>query len=99
MYIVKETINCKPGKVREIVTRFKNMTPIIQKMGYKPFRILTDVSGDKFWTVVTITEVETIDQFFSMMEKGMANEELGKVMAGYHDFVISGSREIYKVEA
>ena len=99
MYLVKETMHCKPGKVREIVGRFKAMMPIIQKMGYKPFRILTDAVGDQFWTVVAITEVQTIDEFFSMMDKVGANEELGKIMAGYHDFVISGKREIYKIEA
>ena len=99
MYLVKETMHCKPGKVREIVSRFKAMMPVIQKMGYKPFRILTDTAGDQFWTVVAITEVQTIDEFFTMMDKAGASEELGKIMAGYHDYVISGKREIYKIEA
>lgn len=32
------------------------------------------------------------------MEKAFTNEEAGRIMAGYHDLVVSGRREIYKVE-
>jgi hypothetical protein len=34
-----------------------------------------------------------------MMVKAFANEEAGKVMAGCHEMVQGGRREIYKVEA
>jgi len=47
---------------------------------------------------VGITEVDSLDQFFASMEKAFANEEARTIMAGYHDLVQSGRREIYKVE-
>jgi hypothetical protein len=99
MYIVREVMNCKPGKVREIIKRFKALNDLVPKIGAKPFRIMTDVSGSPFWTVVSETEVSSVDEFFTMIEKAMANEEIARAMAGYHDFVERGYREFYKLEA
>jgi hypothetical protein len=98
MYVIREVMQCKPGKVREIVKRFKSLNELAPKLGMKPSRILTDVIGEPFWTVVGITEVDSLDQYFAAMEKAYTNEEAGKIMAGYHDLVQSGRREIYKVE-
>ena len=98
MYVVREIMQCKPGKVREMVKRFTSLSQLVQKMGYKPFRIYTDVSGERFWTIVGETEVDSVDQFFVMMEKSMESEEVRRLMTGYHDVVESGRREIYKLE-
>lgn len=98
MYVIREVMQCKPGQVREMVKKFKSLNALAPRMGIKPFRIFTDVSGKPFWTVVAETDANTLDEFFAMMEKTMANEEAGKIMAGYHDLVVSGGREIYKSE-
>jgi hypothetical protein len=98
MYIIREVMQCKPGKVREMVKRFKSLNDLAPKLGLPQSRILTDVTGEPFWTVVGITEVESLDEYFAKMEKAFANEEAGKLMAGYHDLVVSGKREIYKAE-
>jgi hypothetical protein len=81
-----------------MVDKFKSMNGLMQKMGYQPFRIFTDISGPQFWTVIAVTEVESLEKFFVEMEKGMANGEARQIMTGYHDLVDSGRREIYKVE-
>ena len=99
MYVIHDTMHCKPGKVRDMVERFKKMNAYAPKMGLKPSRILTDISGEPFWTIVAITEVERLDDFFAAMEKGANIPELGPIMAGYHDLVVSGDRKIYKLEA
>ena len=98
MYVIRDVMQCKPGKVREMVKRFKSLNELAPKIGLKPSRILTDVSGEPFWTIVGITEVDSLDQFFASMEKAFANEEARTIMAGYHELVQSGRREIYKVE-
>ena len=97
MYIVREVVQCRPGKVKEMVNRFKGLSEIVQKLGYQPFRIYTDVSGEEFWTVVSDAEVDTIDDFFSMTEKAFAQEETRQLMSGYHEVVKTGRREIYKL--
>ena len=39
-------------------------------------------------------KVEAIDDFFAMEKKLMANKDLEKAMADYHDLVDRGRREI-----
>jgi hypothetical protein len=99
MYVVREVVNCKPGKVRQMVEKFKAISSAMREMGHEPFRLLTDVSGDPFWTLVAETNVEKIDDFFAMEQKLMSSESLRSAMAGYHDIVTSGRREIYRVES
>lgn len=99
MYVVREVVNCRPGKVRQMVEKFKAISNAMREMGHEPFRLLTDVSGDPFWTLVAETNVEKIDDFFAMEQKLMSSESLRSAMAGYHDIVRSGRREIYRVES
>ncbi len=98
MYVIRDLMQCKPGKVRDMVNRFKSLNKLSSKMGMKPSRIMTDVTGEHYWTVVTVTEVENIEEHFALMEKAFHNEEAGRIMEGYHDHVVSGRREIYKIE-
>ncbi|HEY7501085.1 MAG TPA: hypothetical protein VH740_21360 [Vicinamibacterales bacterium] len=97
MYVIREVVNCKPGKVRQMVEKFKTIGAIMRDMGHEPARVLTDVSGEPFWTVIAEISVERIDDFFAMEQTLMANERLRSEMAGYHDLVASGKREIYRV--
>ncbi|HEY7476431.1 MAG TPA: hypothetical protein VH679_15530 [Vicinamibacterales bacterium] len=98
MYLIREVMSCKPGKVRSMVEKFKGISIAMKDMGHKPFRVLTDVSGELFWTVVAETEVASLDEFFTMQDKLMASESLRKIMAGYHDLVDRGRREIFHIE-
>jgi len=98
MYVIREVVNCKPGKVGQMIEKFKAIGAVMRDMGHEPFRLLTDVSGEPFWTVVAEMNVERIDDFFTMERTLMANEALRTAMAGYHDLVSSGRRELYRVE-
>ena len=71
----------------------------MKEMGQEPFRLLTDVTGEPFWTLVAEAKVEKVDDFFAIEEKLMTNETIRKTMADYHDLVESGRREIYRVES
>ena len=98
MFLIRETMTCKPGQVRPLVEKFKKMAKLTKKLGYGKPRILTDVSGAPYWTVVMEMEVEKLDDFMSSMNDPKW-EEAGKIMAGYHDLVDHGRREIYKIES
>ena len=98
MYVIREIVRCKPGKVRPMIEKFKGISSVMQTLGHAPFRLLTDVSGEPFWTLVAETEVETVDEFFAMEKKLMASESLRQVMSGYHDLLESGRREILRLE-
>ena len=99
MYVVREVLHCKPGKVRQMVEKFRAISHALREMGQEPLRLLTDVTGEPFWTVIAEAEVKQIDDFFTFEEKLMANETLRKTMADYHDLVEGGRREIYRIES
>jgi hypothetical protein len=99
MYVIREVLNCKPGKVRQMVEKFRSISAALKEMGQEPLRLLTDVGGEPFWTLVAEARVETIDDFFVMEQKLMTNETLREAMSDYHDLVDRGRREIYRLES
>ena len=98
MYIIREVLHCKPGKVRQMVEKFRAISNALKEMGQEPLRLLTDVTGEPFWTIVAEARVPKVDDFFATEQQLMANETLRKNMADYHDLVESGRREIYRIE-
>lgn len=98
MYVIREVLHCKPGNVRAMVEKFRAISALVKEMGHQPLQLLTDVSGEPFWTVVAEARVERIDDFFALEQKLMADETLRKTMADYHEIVGTGRREIYRVE-
>ena len=102
MYLIREVMHCKPGKVRPLIDKFKNMNTIGAKYKMPKMRIMTDFCAEQYWTAIAEMEVPSIEEF----EKGMSNPQgspddlkaMEKAMDGYHDLVISGRREIYKIE-
>ena len=99
MYVVREVLRCKPGKVRQMVEKFRAVSNALTELGHEPLRLLTDVTGEPFWTVVAEATVPKVDDFFATEQKLMANAALRKTMADYHDLVESGRREIYRIES
>jgi hypothetical protein len=99
MYVIREVLHCKPGKVRQMAEKFRAISHALQEMGHEPMRLLTDVTGERFWTIVAEAQVEKIDDFFAVEQTLTANESVRKVMADYHDLVESGRREIFRVES
>lgn len=99
MYVIREVLHCKPGKVRAMSDKLRSLSATLKDMGHAPLRLLTDVAGEPFWTVVAEATVERIEDFFAMEQTLMANETLRKTMADYHELVVSGRREIYRIES
>ncbi len=99
MYVIREVLNCKPGKVRQMLEKFRSISTVLKEMGQEPMRLLTDVTGEPYWTIIAEAKVEKIDDFFAMERALMTNETLQKTMADYHELVASGRREIYRIES
>ena len=102
MLMVREIMYCKPGKVRPLVDKFVQMSKLSEKMGMGKMRVLTDLSAERYWTLVAEMEVPSLQAFEKMFEgQGQSEKdmkEFEKVMQGYHDLVDKGRREIYKIE-
>jgi hypothetical protein len=99
MYLIREVLNCKPGKVRHMVEKFRGISMVLTEMGQEPLRVLTDVTGEPFWTIVVEARVEKIEDFFAIEQSLKANETLRMTMADYHDLIDRGRREIYRIES
>ena len=102
MYLIRELMYCKPGKVRPMVEKFAAMNKLSERVGMPKMRILTDFCAEQYWTLVAEMEVTDLNSFEKMMSNpaGSAEDmkEFEKIMKDYHDLVESGKREIYKVE-
>ena len=104
MLLIREVFSCKPGKVKPMVEKFRTMAQLNEKVGLGRMRILTDFVAERYWTIVCEFEVESLEAFEKMMSgqgpqmSAEDQKELEQVFAGYHDFLVKGRREIWKIE-
>ena len=61
MFLVRDIMYCKPGKARAMVDKFVALSAISQKIGMGAMRVMTDVSAERYWTVVSEMEVPSLD--------------------------------------
>jgi len=78
MYVIREVLHCKPGKVRQMVDKFGAISQALKEAGQQPLRLLTDVTGEPFWTIVAEAQVERIDDFFAFEQQLAQNEAVRK---------------------
>ena len=74
------------------------MTLRPERTGWGKMRVMTDVSAERYWTLVAEMEVASIDEFMKMGQDDADAKEFEEIMSGYHDLVESGRREIYTIE-
>jgi hypothetical protein len=102
MYLIREVMYCKPGKVRPMVEKFTAMAKLNKKLGMPAMRVMTDFCAEQYWTIVAEMEVKSLEAFEQMMSSPQGSEkdikEFENLMKGYHDLVDHGKREIYKIE-
>ena len=102
MLLVRELMYCKPGKVRPLVEKFLAMARLNEQLGFGKMRVMTDVCGERYWTIVSEFEVPDMRTFEEMMQGAGITPEAAKqfdeIMKGYHDLVDYGRREIYRIE-
>ena len=102
MFLIREIMHCRPGKVRPMVDKFLTMSRLNEKAGFGKMRVMTDYAGERYWTIVAEFEVDSMDAMEAMMKGEGISPELGKefekVMEGYHDLVEWGRREVYRME-
>jgi hypothetical protein len=99
MLLIRDIMYCKPGKVRPMVEKFVAMAKLGQTKGMPKMRVMTDVSAERYWTVVSEMEVESMEAFMATMQNPEAAKDFDAIMKGYHDLVDYGRREVYNIEA
>ena len=103
MYLIREIMYCKPGKVRALADKFLAMSKLSDRVGMPKMRVMTDFCAERYWTVVSEMEVTSLQAFETMMSAPQGSKEdmkeFEKIMKDYHELVDHGKREIYKIEA
>ena len=98
MFLVRDIMYCKPGQARPMVQKFLALSKLSRQMGMGPMRVMTDVSAERYWTVVSEMEVESLERYAEISRQSMQKKEFQEAMAGYHDLIVEGRREIYQIE-
>ena len=98
MFLVRDIMYCKPGKARPMVEKFLALSKLSAKMGFSGMRVMTDVSAERYWTVVSEIEVASLEEYTETSRKSMSLPEFQEAMKGYHDLLDHGRREIYQLE-
>ena len=100
MFLIRDVFHAKPGKAKELVKIFKNMTNELEGSGIKNTKILTD-SASTYWTVIIESEVEDLNSYMNMAHNvSTSSKEQQQVqeMTDYRDLVIGGHREVFRIE-
>jgi hypothetical protein len=100
MYLVRDIMYCKPGKVKAMTEKFTKLSKLSAKSGMPTMRVMTDVSAERYWTVVSEMEFKSLSDFENMANMEMPPEvmkEFETLMKDYHDLVDHGRREIYRI--
>jgi len=97
MILIREVFTTKPGKAGELVKKFKQVIPFMEKEGLKNTKIMTDLVA-KYWTVVIESETEDFARFEKEVRSFTSKPEVKEIMKDYMSLVDSGYREIFKIE-
>ena len=97
MLLIREVFNAKPGKAGELVKKFKQVIPFMEKEGLKNTRVMTDFVA-KYWTVVIESETEELARFEKEVRGFTSKPEVREIMKDYMSLVDGGYREVYKKE-
>ena len=96
MYVIRNIMQAKPGKGKDLTAILKAAIPHFEYMGPKRLRVLNDVVGST-WTIVMEMEVESVNTYFDILEGRSKSPELANVMKGYTDLITGGKREIFRI--
>jgi hypothetical protein len=81
-----------------MVEKFLALAKLMEKMGFGSMRVTTDISAERYWTVVAESEVPSLEKHAEMARQSMQMKEFQEAMQGYHDLIDQGRREIYMIE-
>ena len=97
MFLVRDIMYCKPGKARQMAEKFLALSRLGEQLGFGRLRVMTDVSAERYWTVVSEMEVESLEDWSIKSQDAMQKPEFQDAMKGYHELIEHGRREIYTI--
>ena len=96
MIIVHDIFVCKPGNASKLAKMCKEAMAGNEEL----VSIMTDMTG-QFNRVIIVNKYENLTDYEKNWEKyskdAEAMKKMEKIMAGYQEMYLTGSREIYRV--
>jgi len=97
MILIRDVFTTKPGKAGELVKKFKQTIPYMEKEGWKNTKVMTDLVAN-YWTVVVESEIEDLASFEKEARGFTSKPEVKEIMKDYMTLVEGGYREVFKLE-
>jgi hypothetical protein len=96
MLVVINEFHVDPSKIKQATEAAKATQAAVVKLGQKPQKILTDVTGE-FYTLMFVGEFESMADMEQRMQNVMTSPEFQKAYQPLRDAIRSGSRRIMRV--
>ncbi len=99
MVIVRNVFRLKFGKAREAVEHWNENLKVLKKIddSFASSRVLTDLAGADFYTLVMETQHESLAAYEEASSKLSADDEWRSNYQKFVGLVESGHREIFNV--
>ena len=96
MIVVRDVFQLKFGKAKEALSLLKESLELSKKSGYKPDRLLTDLTG-QYYTLIMEGTFKNLADYESILSREMGNGDWKQWYQKFTPLVESGRREIFTV--
>lgn len=99
MIVVRDIFQVKFGKAQDAIASWKDGKTLVKKLNGngKEFRMLTDMAGGQYYTLVLEAEYESLAEFEDAMSKITGDKEWKSWYQKFVPLAESGRREILNV--
>lgn len=97
--VVRDVFQLKFGRAKEAVEVWKEGMTLARELGYgaKDRRLMTDVVGESYYTLVLESTYDSLAEFEQAMQNTMGKERWKTWYQKFTPLVESGKREVLKV--
>lgn len=96
MILVRDVFRLKFGKAREAIALWKEGQSLLERIGHKPDRVLTDLVST-YYTFVLETSFRDISEMETSLKRAFSDAEYEKWYQRFIPLAESGYREILNI--
>ena len=96
MILIRNIFRLKFGQAKPAVAAFQELRALLKKTG-KSSRLLTDLAGPAFYTLVHEMEFESLADLEQQMKSMMSSDEFRPRYERFMQYCEAGSREIFNI--
>lgn len=100
MILVRDIFQVQFGKIKEVINLWKeglDMEKMVGGGAMRSARILTDLAGPSYYTLVLESTFESLSDFENSFKSAMSSLEMRKWYQNVVPLTVSGYREIFTI--